>query len=159
MLASTALNKGIKAALASSRKGLRIMSSNLSAMHWRVESRIKGNPQVFDVVDQMNWMVGVCRRKRRRKGKEVPNINAWASVEHYFGVLCSGSGGRKRGEQVTWLEPQEHIFTSSATRKVVYTGDKSCVRNRNSNRPIAKSWGTPLRLGAFSERTMLTWTA
>ncbi len=146
---------GIKAALASSQNGLRIMSSNLSAMHWRVESR---NPQVCDVGDRMNWMVGVCRRKRWRPG-EVHNINAWAFIEHYIGVLCTGRGGWKRGEKVTRLEPQKHIFISSAKRKVEYMIDKSFVCNRNSNRLIAKSWGTPLRQGSLSEKTLLTWTA
>ncbi len=45
---------GIKAALASSQNGLRIINSNLSALQRRVESRFKAKPQVSDVGDRMN---------------------------------------------------------------------------------------------------------
>ncbi len=44
-----------------------------SAVHCRGESRVKGNPQVSDVGDLGNSVVGVCRGEIRRKGREVPN--------------------------------------------------------------------------------------
>ncbi len=67
----------IRAALHSLAKDWRTMKSNrLSAVHRRGEILVMGNPQVSGVGDLGNVVVGVCRRERRRKGREVSNIEA-----------------------------------------------------------------------------------
>ncbi len=37
---------------------------------------MKENPQVSDLGDLRNLVVGVCRGEKRRKGREVPNSEA-----------------------------------------------------------------------------------
>ncbi len=72
----------INTVLNGSQKNLRAMNSNRLAEfaaplqctdEVKVVSRV---PQVSDVGDLGNSVVGVCRGEKRRKGREVPNSEA-----------------------------------------------------------------------------------
>ncbi len=74
---------GINAVLGSSQKDLRIMKSNRLAvfavsLQWADAVKVvsRATPQVSDVGDLRNLVVGVCRGERWRKAREVPNSEA-----------------------------------------------------------------------------------
>ncbi len=74
---------GINAVLGSSQKDLRIMKSNCLAvfaasLQWADAVKVvsRATPQVSDVGDLGNLVVGVCRAERWRKGREVSNSEA-----------------------------------------------------------------------------------
>ncbi len=79
---------GINPVFDNSQKDLRTMKSSrlavftASAVHLRGESRVEGNPQVSDVGDLGNNVVGICRGERPRKRREIPNSEA----STFFGV-------------------------------------------------------------------------
>ncbi len=54
-----------------------------SGVHWRGENRVNGNPQVSDVGDLGNTVVGVCAKKDGERGGRFPKLRP----EHLLGLF------------------------------------------------------------------------